>query len=67
MCKCNANKVDRVVVKLFMVRPIISSVLTVFVLTVLLIVISYATRVFVKTTSMVVQVNLTILLVLATM
>ena len=48
MCKCNANKVDRVVVKLFDVRPIISNVLTVFVLRVLLIVISYATRVFAK-------------------
>ena len=49
-------------------RPIISNLLTVFVPTMLLVIISFAARFFAEDyIDMVIQVNLTILLVLATM
>ena len=57
-----------IVVEVTLGRPIISNLLTVFGPTILLIVISFTSRFFAEEyIDMVVQVNLTILLVLATM
>ena len=59
---------EGIVAEVTLGRPIISNLLTVFVPTVLLITISFTTRFFAEEyIDMVVQVNLTILLVLATM
>ena len=56
------------VVEVTLGRPIISNLLTVFVPTILLLAISFMTRFFAEDyIDMVIQVNLTILLVLATM
>ena len=68
MCKSNINKMKAVVVEVTLGRPIISNLLTVFVPTILLLAISFMTRFFAEDyIDMVIQVNLTILLVLATM
>ena len=68
MCKAIVNKMEAIVVEVTLGRPIINNLLTVFVPTMLVIIISFATRFFAKDyMDMVVQVNLTILLVLATM
>ena len=68
MCKAIVHKMEAIVVEVTLGRPIISNLLTVFVPTMLVITISFATRFFAKDyMDMVIQVNLTILLVLATM
>ena len=57
-----------IVVEVTLGRPIISTFLTVFVPTILLLIISFTARFFAEDyIDMVIQVNLTILLVLATM
>ena len=68
MCRYNKLKVKAVIVEVTLGRPIISAFLTVFVPTMLLLIISFAARSFTEENiDMVIQVNLTILLVLATM
>ena len=68
MCNSAINKMKAIVVKVTLGRPIINNLLTVFVPTLLLVTISFAARFFAENyIDMVIQVNLTILLVLATM
>ena len=70
ICMCNAivHKMEAIVVEVTLGRPIINNLLTVFVPTLLLVIISFTARVFAEEyIDMVIQVNLTILLVLATM
>ena len=62
------NDQKAIVVEVTLGRPIINNLLTVFVPTMLLVVISFTARVFAEEyMDMVIEVNLTILLVLATM
>ena len=59
---------DAIVVEVTLGRPLVNTVLTVFVPTILLVLISFTARFFSEDyIDMVIQVNLTILLVLATM
>ena len=68
MCKAFVHEMEAIVVEVTLGRPIISNLLTVFVPTLLLVIISFTARVFAEEyIDMVIQVNLTILLVLATM
>ena len=74
MCKRTINVMDppndlkAIVVEVTLGRPIINNLLTVFVPTLLLVIISFTARVFAEEyMDMVIQVNLTILLVLATL
>ena len=68
MCKSFINKVKAIIVEVTLGRPLVSNLLTVFVPTMLLISITFIARFFADDyIDMVVQVNLTILLVLATM
>ena len=68
MCRSRILEKEAIVTEVTMGRPIINSLLTVFVPTILLLVISFTARAFAKDyMEMVIQVNLTILLVLATM
>ena len=74
MCKAAIHVNDpphdmkAIVVEVTLGRPIINNFLTVFVPTMLLVIISFTARVFAEEyIDMVIQVNLTILLVLATM
>ena len=68
MCKAFVHEIEAIVVEVTLGRPIISNLLTVFVPTLLLVIISFTARVFAEEyMDMVIQVNLTILLVLATM
>ena len=68
MCKSTVNKMKAIIVEVTLGRPIISNLLTVFVPTKLLIILCFTARFFVgEYIDMVIQVNLTILLVLATM
>ena len=68
MCKSTIQKKKAIVVEVTLGRPIVSTCLTVFVPTILLLVISFAARTFAEEyIDMVIQVNLTTLLVLATM
>ena len=68
MCRSSIDKVKVIIVEVALERPIMSNLLTVFVPTILLLLISYTTRFFAKDyIDMAIQVNLTILLVLATM
>ena len=74
MCKTTIHVMDppndlkAIVVEVILGRPIINNLLTVFVPTMLLVVISFTARVFAEEyIDMVIQVNLTILLVLATL
>ena len=68
MCKSSISEMKAIVIEVTLGRPIISSLLTVFVPTILLLTISFTTRFFAEDyIDMVIQVNLTILLVLATM
>ena len=68
MCKSTINNMKAIVAEVTLGRPIISNLLTVFVPTMLLVIISFAARFFAgEYIDMVIQVNLTILLVLATM
>ena len=68
MCKAFVHETEAIVVEVTLGRPIINNLLTVFVPTLLLVIISFTARVFAEEyIDMVIQVNLTILLVLATM
>ena len=68
MCKTVFEDMPGIIVELTLGRPIVNNLLTVFVPTVLLVTISFAARCFATDyIDMVIQVNLTILLVLATM
>ena len=68
MCKSTINNMKAIVAEVTLGRPIVDNLLTVFVPTILLLTISFAARFFAEDhIDMVIQVNLTILLVLATM
>ena len=68
MCKSTIHSMKAIIAEVTLGRPIISNLLTVFVPTVLLLIISFSARFFTEEyMDMVIQVNLTILLVLATM
>ena len=68
MCKSFINKVKAIIVEVTLGRPLVSNLLTVFVPTMLLVSITFIARFFADDyIDMMVQVNLTILLVLATM
>ena len=68
ICRSTINKMKAIVAEVTLGRPMISNLLTVFVPTILLVIISFTARFFVEEyIDMVIQVNLTILLVLATM
>ena len=68
MCKAVVREMKAIVVEVTLGRPIINNLLTVFVPTLLLVIISFTARVFAEEyIDMVIQVNLTILLVLATL
>ena len=68
MCRSRILDQEAIVVEVTMGRPIINNLMTVFIPTVLLLAISFTSRFFVEDyIDMVIQVNLTILLVLSTM
>ena len=68
MCRSRILEKEAIVTEVTMGRPIINNFLTVFIPTTLLLLISFIARAFAEDyMDMVVQVNLTILLVLATM
>ena len=68
MCGSVLMDMDAIVVEVTLGRPLVNTVLTVFVPTILLVLISFTARFFSEDyIDMVIQVNLTILLVLATM
>ena len=68
MCKSVLTNMNAIVVEVTLERPIVNFLLTVFVPTILLVIISFTARFFAEDyIDMVIQVNLTILLVLGTM
>ena len=68
MCKSMVGNTEGIVVEISLGRPIVSNILTVFIPTITLMSISFISRVFVEDyVDMVVEVNLTIFLVLATL
>ena len=68
MCKSVVESMTAIVSEVTLGRPIVNTLLTVFVPTILLVIISFVARFFAEEyIDMVIQVNLTILLVLATM
>ena len=68
MCKSVIADMNAIVVEVTLERPIVNFLLTVFVPTILLVIISFTARFFAEDyIDMVIQVNLTILLVLGTM
>ena len=68
MCRSRKLEKEAIVTEVTLGRPIMNNLLTVFVPTTLLLVISFTARAFAEDyMDMVIQVNLTILLVLATM
>ena len=68
MCNSVVNKMKAIVVDITLGRPIVSNLLTVFVPTMLLVIISFTVRFFAEDyIDMVIQVNVTILNVVATM
>ena len=68
MCKTVFEDLPGIIIEMTLGRPIVNNLLTVFVPTLLLVTISFAARCFATDyIDMVIQVNLTILLVLATM
>ena len=68
MCKSKVGNTEGIVVEISLGRPIVSNILTVFIPTITLMSISFISRVFVEDyVDMVVEVNLTIFLVLATL
>ena len=68
MCRSRLLEKEAIVTEVTMGRPIMNNLLTVFIPTTLLLVISFTARAFVEDyMDMVIQVNLTILLVLSTM
>ena len=68
MCNSVVGNTEGIVVEISLGRPIVSNILTVFIPTITLMSISFISRVFVEDfVDMVVEVNLTIFLVLATL
>ena len=68
MCKSMVGNTEGIVVEISLGRPIVSNILTVLIPTITLMSISFISRVFVEDyVDMVVEVNLTIFLVLATL
>ena len=68
MCSAKVDDSEGIVVEISMGRPIVSNILTVLIPTITLMFVSFTLRVFVEDfVDMVVEVNLTIFLVLATM
>ena len=68
MCSAKVDNSEGIVVEISMGRPIVSNILTVLIPTITLMSVSFTSRVFVEEfVDMVVEVNLTIFLVLATM
>ena len=68
MCNSMVGNTDGIVVEINLGRPIVSNILTVFMPTTILVSISYMARVFTNHyMDMVIMVNLTVLLVLATL
>ena len=68
MCKASVREIEAIIVEVTLGRPLINNLLTVFLPTLLLVIISFTSRAFAEDyIDMVIQVNLTILLVLATM
>ena len=68
ICRAVIGSVEGVVVDITLGRPLISNILTVFIPTVILLVINHMTKVYDKLyLDMVIQVSLTVLLVLATL
>ena len=65
---CSRNKGEFLVVEVVLKRPLISSILTIFIPTLLLLVISHVSKVFAEDfLDMVIPVHLTVLLVLASL
>ena len=68
MCNAMVGNAEGIVVEISLGRPIVSNILTVFIPTITLMSVSFMSRVFVEDyVDMVVEVNLTIFLVLATL
>ena len=68
MCNSVVGNTEGIVVEISLGRPIVSNILTVFIPTITLMSVSFMSRVFVEDyVDMVVEVNLTIFLVLATL
>ena len=68
MCRSNVVKKQAIVIEVALGRPLLSNVLTVFIPTTILLAISYMSRVFKEEfLDMVIQVNLTVVLVQATL
>ena len=68
MCKSAINNNKAIIVEITFGRPIVNNLLTIFVPTMLLVVISFIARLFAKEyIDMVIQVNVTVMLALATM
>ena len=68
MCKSAINDLKAIIVEVTLGRPIVNNLLTVFVPTMLLVIISFTARLFVEEyIDMVIQVNVTVMLALATM
>ena len=68
MCNSAVNNKKAIIVEVTLGRPIVNNLLTVFVPTMLLVIISFTTRLFTEDyIDMVIQVNVTVMLALATM
>ena len=68
MCESTINSKKAIIVEVTLGRPIINNLLTVFVPTMLLVIISFTARLFAEEyIDMVIQVNVTVMLALATM
>ena len=68
MCKSAINDLKAIIVEVTLGRPIVNNLLTVFVPTMLLVIISFTARLFAEEyIDMVIQVNVTVMLALATM
>ena len=68
MCESTINNKKAIIVEVTLGRPIVNNLLTVFVPTMLLVIISFTTRLFAEEyIDMVIQVNVTVMLALATM
>ena len=68
MCKSAIKQKKAIIVEVTLGRPIINNLLTVFVPTMLLVIISFTARLFAEEyIDMVIQVNVTVMLALATM
>jgi hypothetical protein len=68
MCRSTVSRKQAIVVEVVLGRPLVSTVLTVFIPTTILTAISYMSRAFISDfLDMVIEVNLTVLLVLTTL